>query len=576
MEAFMKNTAGRFLYETLKAYGVTHLFGMDEPVHLYDALDRRIIKPITIRDEKHGVIMAHGYAKATHKPGVCTSIRGAGTTNLISGLAEAFKSSTPIIAIISEVSPRYRGKNASQEIDQASLLKSVVKSVEVLDDPNRVCEMTRKVFRIATSGRPGPAALLCPQDVLSTLIDIDVYSDPGYEKYPSNRTCADRRSIEAAADLLLQAKRPLIIGGGGCLISQASAEVIELAEMLHLPVATTIMGKGLIPDSHPLSIGVMGSYTGGKYGRGAIANRLVSMADLAFIMGSRTDQIPYSDWSLPKKGTEIIHLDIDPEEIGRNFRTRLAMVGDVKETLRELLAHCAQSNVKPDNEWQVKEIDVQKKTWRSLNEPLFNSVDVPIRPERVLKEISSHLDEKSIIVTDASYVSSWAASHIDNLIAGGNFIFPRAMAGIGWGLPAAMGVSLGQPGKTVFCLTGDGAFGYVMNELETAARYNIKVITLVFNNGSFGFQKHYEESIFGKSVECELLDINYAQVAVALGCKGERVIKPEEINNALSRALVAETPYVLDIVIDPNAIAPLTMFDNFGVKKISKNLTGFH
>lgn len=572
----MKNTAGHFLYETLKAYGVTHLFGMDEPVHLYDAIDKSIIKLITIRDEKHGAIMAHGYAKSTHKPGICTSIRGPGATNLISGLAEAFKSSTPVIAIISETPSRHRGKNASQEIDQTSLLKSVVKWVEVLDDPNRVCEMTRKVFRIATSGRPGPVALLCPQDVLSTLIDIDVYTEPGHDKYPSSRTCADKKSIQAAAELLLQAKRPVIIGGGGCIISQASVEVIELAEMLHLPVATTIMGKGLIPDSHPLSIGVMGSYTGGKYGRGAIANRIVSMADMAFIMGSRTDQIPYSDWSLPKKETQIIHLDIDPEEIGRNFKTRLAMVGDVKETLRELLTYCAQTKVKPGNEWQVDEIEIQKKAWRSLNEPLFNSIDVPIRPERVLKELSSHLDEKSIIVTDASYVSSWAASHIDNLIGGDNFIFPRAMAGLGWGLPAAMGACLGQPGKTVFCLTGDGAFGYVMNELETAARYNIKVITLVFNNGVLGFQKHYEELIFGKSTECQLLDINYAQVAVALGCKGERVNSPEEINNALERALAAETSYVLDIVIDPNAIAPLTMFDNFDAKTISEKLTFFH
>lgn len=574
----MKRTAGHYLYNTLVSYEVTHLFGMDEPVHLYDAIDKSIIKPITIRDEKHGAIMAHGYAKATHKPGICTSLRGPGATNLISGLAEAFKSSTPIIAIISETPSCYRGKNASQEIDQATLLKSVVKSVEVLDDPYRVCEMTRKVFRIATSGRPGPVALLCPPDILSSVIDIDVYDvyvQP-HDKYPSSRTCADKKTIQAAVELLLQAKRPVMIGGGGCLISEASAEVIELAEIFHLPVATTIMGKGLIPDSHPLSIGVMGSYTGGKYGRGAIANRVVSRADVAFILGSRTDQIPYFDWSLPGEKTHIIHLDIDPEELGRNFKTKLAMVGDAKETLREMLNYIRETKLMPDNEWTVDEIEIQKQAWRKLNESLFNSNDVPIRPERVLKELSSYIDDKSIIVTDASYVSSWAASHIDNLIGGDNFIFPRAMAGLGWGFPAAMGARLGQPEKTVFCLTGDGAFGYVINELETAARYNIKVITLVFNNGMLGFQKHYEELIFGKSTECQLLDINYAHVALALGCKGERVNRPEEINNALKRALLAESSYVLDIKIDTDAIAPLTMFDNFEVKRISENLNFYH
>ena len=569
----MKGMAGKLMYETLKNYGVHYLFGLDDPVHLYAALDKKMIKPITIRDEKHGAIMAHGYAKATNQPGVCTAIYGPGATNLMTGLAEALKSSTPVIALIQDIATTNRGRNASMEIDHEPLLRPVVKWVERLENPNRVAEMTRKVFRIATSGRPGPVALLCPGDVLGAEADAEIYAEPGCNQYPSRRLRASQESIQEAVDLLAKAKKPVIIAGGGCIISQAWEQVLELAEMYRIPVATTIMGKGTILDAHPLSVGVMGSYTGGKYGRGKIANQIVSEADVAFLMGSRTDQYPYLNWTLPKKGTKIIHLDMDPDEIGRNFETHVAMVGDVKATLIDLISYCNENNIKIENQKIEEQIAQLKKSWRELNEPLQNADNVPIRPERVLKDLSQYLDSNTIVVTDASYVSGWAASHIDNMSKGCNFIIPRAMAGLGWGLPAAMGAKIGRPDKTVVCLTGDGAFGYVMKELETAARYNIKVITIVFNNRIWGFQKHYEQMAFGKSIECDLLDVDYGEVARALKCQGERIQKPNEITGALERAFDANAPYLVDLVIDLYAIAPLMMFDNFDAVNAERLIT---
>ena len=563
----MKEKAGKITYETLREYGVTHLFGLEDPVPLYQALDKKVIQPITIRNEKHGAIMAHGYAKATNKPGVCTAIYGPGAINLMTGLAEALKSSTPVIALIQDTASTSRWKNASMEIDHEPLLRSVVKWVVRVDNPNRFAEMTRKAFRLATSGRPGPVALVCPGDIMGADAEEEVYAEPGCGHYPSMRVRASREAIEAAAEVMATAKKPVIIAGGGSILSQAWDQVVELAEMYQIPVATTIMGKGTIPDAHPLSLGVMGNFTGGTYGRGKIANQIVSEADVAFIMGSRTDQYPYFNWTLPKKGTKVIHLDMDPEEIGRNFESHVALVGDVRETLMDFIEHCRGNQIKITSQIKKDQIDRLKEEWLKLNEPLLNSEAIPIRPERLIKEISEYVTEDTIVTTDASYVGSWAASHIDNVTKGCNFIIPRAMAGLGWGLPAAMGAKVGRPEKTVFCFTGDGAFGYVMNELETAARYNIGVITVVFNNNCWGFQKHYEEMAFGKSVECELLDVDYSSVARALKCNGERLKDPKEIKGALERAVSANGPYVIDVMMDPDVIAPLAMFDGFDPAK---------
>jgi acetolactate synthase-1/2/3 large subunit len=215
-------------------------------------------------------------------------------------------------------------------------------------------------------------------------------------------------------ELLAKAKNPVIIAGGGCVISQAWDQVVEFAEMYRIPVVTTLMGKGTIPDAHPLSAGVMGGYTGGTYGRGRIANQIVAEADVAFIMGSRTDQYPYLNWTLPKKGTKIIHLDMDPDEIGRNFETRVAMVGDVQATLADVIDYCKKNKVKIETTGVEEKIKKLNQEWRKLNEPLANSEASPIRPERFLKELSDFVDSNTIIATDASYVSGWA-TFIDNL-----------------------------------------------------------------------------------------------------------------------------------------------------------------
>jgi len=558
----VKGTAGALIAATLRAHGVTHVFGMADPVHVFHALDRSAIRPITVRDEKHGAIMAHGYARATGRPGVCAATTGPGATNLVTGLFEALKSSVPVIAIAQETPRRLVGKHAASEIDQQAVLGPVSKWVGRVATAEQAAAVLRAAFRIATSGRPGPAVVLCPADVMGQTAEADVYAEPGCEHFPSLRSRASRESIAAAAALLAAARRPVIVAGGGVILSQAWEQVVELAEAYGIPVASTMSGRGVIADAHPLSAGVLGSSTGGRRGLGRVANRVLAEADLAFVIGSRTGQIVTSDWTLPGPGARVIHLDVDPLETGRNVRTDVAMIGDARETLIDLIEHCREQKIRPEVETTAAALAALHAERRAIVEPLARSGAVPIQPERLLREISGIVDARTLIAADASYITGWALSHVDNVAQGCTFMSPRGTGGLGWGLPAAIGAALADPARTVLCLTGDGGFGYVMNELETAARSRAKVVTVVFDNGTLAFQKHYEEQLFGAAIECDLLDVDYGEVARALKCGGERVTDPAAIRPALERALAADGPYVVDVVIDPRARAPIVSLES--------------
>ncbi|MGO4404442.1 thiamine pyrophosphate-binding protein [Bosea sp. RAF48] len=557
----MRGTGGALLYATLKSHGVRCLFGMEDPIHVFHAVDRSFTRIVTVRDEKHAAIMAHGYAQVTGRPGVCAATFGPGATNLITGLLEAQRSSVPVIALVQDHALRLKNKHASSALDHAVALGPYVKEVIRIDMPEQAGDAVRKAFRIATTGRPGPVVLLCPGDVMAAEAEAETWADPAYAHFPANRVRASRESIAGAAQLLAGARRPLLIAGGGSIISGAEEEIRILAELFDMPVATTMTGRGAIPDTHPLAAGPLGSTTGGRYGRGRISNTLFAEADVVFVLGSRTGQICYSDWSLPKPGTKLIHLDIDPAEIGRNFATDVAMVGDIRDTLRDLLAHCAEHGLARTDAATRERLNALTRAWREEFRPVATSGQTPIRPERLLAEISARTDEKTLIVTDASYVTGWAMSHIDVPGAGRFILSPRGTGGIGWSLPAAIGAKMADPSLKVVCVTGDGAFGYVFNELETAARYGVEVLVVVFNNGTLGFQRHWEQKAMGRYLECDFLDIDFGELGRALKCKGERITDPTGIADGLARGQAAGAPYVLDVVIDPDATAPIVGFE---------------
>jgi len=283
----MKATAGRLVYETLKSHGVRCLFGMEDPIHVFHAVDRAYTRIVTIRDEKHGAIMAHGYAQATGRPGVCAATFGPGASNLATGLLEALRSSVPVIALVQDHPMRMRNRNASSELDHQAALGPFVKSVLRIDAPEQAGDIVRSAFRIACTGRPGPVAVLCPTDVMGVEAEAETDAPDAYRHFPANRVRAGRDEIARAAALIADAKRPLIIAGGGCVLSGAFDELRLLAERFSAPVATTLTGRGAIADAHPLAIGPLGGQTGGEYGRSRIGNALLAEADLVFILGSR-------------------------------------------------------------------------------------------------------------------------------------------------------------------------------------------------------------------------------------------------------------------------------------------------
>ncbi|MFW6076252.1 MAG: thiamine pyrophosphate-binding protein [Hyphomicrobiales bacterium] len=557
----MKTTAAGLLYETLKNYGVDCIFGMEDPIHVFHAVDREATRIVTMHDERHGAMMAHGYAQASGRPGVCAATYGPGAANLATGLHEAQRSSVPVIAIVQDHPLRLRNRNANSELDHQAAFAPYVKASIRIDYPDQAADAVRQAYRIACSGRPGPVALLCPTDVMGELAEAEVHAEPGFAAFPALRSVAGDDDIARAAQALAGASRPVIIAGGGAMISGAFEEVRLLAERFNTPVATTLTGRGVLPDEHPLSLGAVGNQTGGKLGRGRIANAVVAEADLVFVLGSKTGQLAYADWTLFAPGTRVVHLDIDAREIGRNFATDVGLLGDVRDTLRAVLAYCEAEGLETRSRDNGGRIAALKADWRRDIQPFVTSDAVPIRPERLIGEVNAVVDASTIVVADGSYASGWVLSHIDMPGARRTILSPRGTGSIGWAFAAAIGARMGAPDKTVICVNGDGGFYYALNELETAARYGIKVLTIILNNGTLGFQRHFEEKALGSYRECDFLDIDFAAVARSLGCSGERVDRPDALAAAIGRGLAHAGPYLVDAVIDPEIAAPIPGFE---------------
>ncbi len=555
------------LCQLLKGYGVRFLFGMDSPESVYQELDREEIHPITVHDERAAAHMADGYARVSFRPGICTAIHGPGVTNLITGLAEAHACCVPVIGLVSAVDAELLGKHSIQELDQVSLLKPVTKWVTRVETPDRLPELVRKAFRVATSGRPGPVVLNLAYSALEKNHAKDSAANLTVEHefctVPSMRIAPNPDGIMKAADLLLRANNPCVVAGGGVIQSQAWNELIHLAELLAMPVATTMMGKGAIPDTHYLSVGVVGSYTGGTVGRGRVANRIVIESDVVLLIGTQTEQADTADWTIPCAGSTVIHIDIDPDEIGRSFPTTVGIVADARLALEQLV-HIVEQKVpkKRVESPRMKQIAQLLQEWRDTIAPEWNSAKTPINPQRVMKELQRFIDSETIVATDASYSSLWVLSHIDFPNPGRCFVGPRGLGVVGSGLPLALGAKLAAPEKRVILLTGDGGLFYSCSELETAARYEIPLTVIVLNNRILGFLKHYEQVLYGKAVECDFLDVDFGQLAEALKCHGTRIDKPDEIGTAIQEALEARQPAVIDVVVHPDVPGPNSCFDS--------------
>jgi acetolactate synthase-1/2/3 large subunit len=467
------------------------------------------------------------------------------------------------VAIVQDVARDHFDRNAFQELDHLKLFAGCAKWVRRIHTSDRVDDYVDMAFAAAAGGRPGPAVLLVPFDLFAETAAPAPARGASPGRYPLDRTVADPAQVAAAAELLANAERPLVVAGGGVLLSEAVPELVRLQEECGLPVATTTMGKGAVDESHPLSLGVIG-YFMGTGGMARFQRPLIEEADVILLVGTRMNQNGTDSWTLFPRGATYVHLDIDGLEVGRNYEA-LRLVGDAKLTLAALAEALRRRDLarrhaaRPTLAARIAE---GREKHRTEARALLSSSAQPARPERLMAELARRLDDDSIVVADASYASIWVANYLPARRAGMRFLTPRGMAGLGWGLPMALGAKLAAPASTVFCVVGDGGFGHVWSELETARRCRLRVIVTVLNNQILAYQKHAEDVLFGAHTSAIYFEpVDHAAIARACGLDGVRVEDPADYGPALDQALRAEAATVIDVVTDPAAYPPVTSFE---------------
>ena len=553
------------LARALKRHGVEVLFGQSLPSALHLVLREFGMRQFAYRTENAGAAMADGYARASQKVGVVTAQNGPAAALLAPGLAEALKASVPVVAIVQDVRRTQTDKNAFQDLDHLDIFRGCAKWVRRVSELSRIEDYVDMAFTAAAGGRPGPAVLMVPQDLLQEAVT----SDTGEQRhdslgsYPLDRSVADPQRIVEAARLLAQAQYPLIVAGGGVHLSAAHEALAQLQEMAGLPVATTSMGKGAVAETHPLSLGVIGYFMGTR-GMARHMRALIDRADCVLFVGDRTNQGGTDSWTLFPKTARYIHIDIDAQEVGRNYEA-LRLVGDAKLTLEALTESMTNLDLGKRRTARAEveqEIAVGKKAFQNEAQAMLKSEAVPIRPERLMRDLCTVLTSDAQIVTDASYASIWALNYLTAQSAGQRFLTGRGLAGLGWGLPAALGAKVAHPSREVICITGDGGFAHMWAELETAVRMDTKVIVIVLNNQILGYQWHAEEVLYGNHTDaCQLSPVDHAAIARACGCEGVRIANPADFKPALERAMKSPLTTLIDVMIDPKANPPITLYE---------------
>jgi len=508
--------------------------------------------------------MADAFSRISHKVAVVTAQNGPAATLLVPGLAEALTASIPLVAIVQDVARGNFDRNAFQELDHLKLFAGCAKWVRRMHTPDRVDDYVDMAFAAAAGGRPGPAVLLVPYDLFGEAAGAAPARTVSLGGYPLDRVVADPSPVAAAAELLARAERPLIVAGGGVHLSDAVPELTRLQEVAALPVATTTMGKGAVDESHPLSVGVIG-YFMGTGGMAKFQRPLVADADVVLFVGTRTNQNGTDSWTLFPPGARYIHCDIDGQEVGRNYEA-LRLVGDAKLTLAALIDALERRDLSRRQGARralAERIAEGRRKHRAEAEALLAARGKLARPERLMAELGRRLGDESIVVADASYASIWIANYLPARKAGMRFLTPRGLAGLGWGLPMALGAKLARPDSPVLCVVGDGGFAHVWSELETARRNRLNVVVTVLNNQILGYQKHAEDVLFGAHTSAIYFEpVDHAAIARACGLNGVRVEDPAEYGPALDRALGSDMATVIDVITDPAAHPPITSFEN--------------
>ena len=532
----MEINGAKALIKSLEHENVDTIFGYPGGVviPIYDELYQQdAIHHYLVRHEQAAAHAADGYARATGKVGVCMATSGPGATNLVTGIATAYMDSVPLVALTGQVPTDLIGNDAFQEVNITGITLPITKHNYLIRDASEIPQTIKEAFHIASTGRPGPVLIDIPKDTVTTTMKFEYPKKvnlpgykPTYEGHPLQ--------VKRAAKAISEAHRPIIYVGGGAKISGATEEVRLLAETVMAPVAMTLMGMGIMPADHPLSLGMLGMH-GTKY-----ANYAVTESDLIIAIGVRFDDRVTGKIAGFAPNAKIIHIDIDPAEIGKNVRVDIPIVGDAKKVLQKLLSLMKSTH---RNEWNEK-----VKAWKEEFALEFEGGG--LKPQYVVRQLSEICPD-AVVCTDVGQHQMWAAQYFNHKHPR-NFISSGGLGTMGYGFPASIGAKIGRPDETVFDIAGDGSFTMNCQELATAVAYDVQVKVAIFNNGYLGMVRQWQEFFYDKRYsETKLTEINFVKLADAFGAYGIRVDRPSEVAPAIREAMETPKPVIIDFRVAP-------------------------
>ena len=541
----MDNMIGaKALMKALEKEGVKEVFGLPGGANLpmYDELSKSNIRHILARHEQSAAHMADGFGRVSRKAGVCFATSGPGATNILTGLATANADSAPMVAVTGQVPVAMIGRDAFQESDIIGMSNPCVKYAFQPRTPEEIPEVVKKGFYVAESGRPGPVLLDIPKDVQQNEAEMtfpDTIKMRGYHPW----TDPDIVNVERAIEMLLSADKPIILAGGGVIISSAFAELQAIAEMLMIPVVTTFKGKGAFPENHALSLGPIGMHGHAE------ANKLMTEADCVLATGTRFSDRSVGTFEEFEKRLKIIHMDVDPAEIGKNQTTQVAVVGDIKASLRIMIKLLQQKAIKKsdDNKW-LKHVNETKDYWRE---------NLKIHPgemsaAKILRKLREVLPHEAICTTEVGQHQMWASLFFD-VIQPGTFFSSTGLGTMGWGFPASIGAKVARPDVPVVDIAGDGSFNMTENSLATCITEDIPVIVFLINNYSLGMVAQWQRTFYDRRMigvdqkNCP----DYIKIAESYGAQGIRAQSLDELEKAIKVGLKSDVATVIDIPIDP-------------------------
>ncbi|MDP6406572.1 MAG: thiamine pyrophosphate-binding protein [Alphaproteobacteria bacterium] len=559
-------TGGEALARMFEAHGVGPMFGMGgfQLLPFYDAVRRMGLAHTLINDERCGVFAADAYARVSGRVGVCDATLGPGATNLVTGLVESLNAGVPLVVLVGDSHRLHSWKNMTQESRQIEILRPACKELIRVEYVERIPELVRRAFQVATSGRPGPVVLDVPEDVAHATYPFEDEFAAAEARAPALRPRPARDDLERAAELLAGAQRPLILAGGGVHLSAAADALQAFAERHNIPVAHTMSGKGAVACTSPLSAGLFGRYD-------RIANGLIEESDCLLAIGCKFGEIATKRYQLPPAGTPLIHLDIVAEEIGRTVAPTLALWSDAREGIRDLDDALASAGLAERLAGYAAEVAERMAAWWVSVADRVGSDETPVHMARLMQELNRGLPADATLVADGGFAAHWGGLLYDTKQPGRGFVPDRGFASIGYGLPGAMGSDLAARelgSGPVVGLTGDGGFNMVLGELETARRLGLGFTIIVVNNAASGYVKALQHTLYGEGAyqSSDLAETDYAAVAEAMGCHGIRVTDPAELAGALQASLAErQRPTVLDVVVTRDPARMLPAVDNRAV-----------